>query len=254
MKTDRLHGPRKVAAFYAFVPIANPMEERGWIESMCLIHDLLGTVVIAREGVNACLLGDELNLDAVIAALEEKFGALSVGWSGIQRDEHPFQHMRVKVRDEIVTSGEIAKISSQAGEYVGVSRWHELMDDPEVVLVDVRNRYETAVGTFSGAIDPDISVFADFPAFVRESFDPEINRRVAMFCTGGIRCEKASSFMLASGFEEVYQLQGGILGYLGNVPCCGNRWIGECFVFDQRISVDPSLVNMESVRPPRLPR
>lgn len=234
--------------------IANPLAEKDWVESLCLSHDLLGTVVIAREGINVSLFGDEVNLDSCIAEFEEKFGALSVGWSAIQKDKYPFQYLRVKVRDEIVTSGESAKISDRVGEYVGASRWHELMDDPEVFVVDVRNRYETAVGTFAGAIDPDISAFTDFPAFVRECIDPEINKRVAMFCTGGIRCEKASAFMLASGFEEVYQLQGGILGYLGKVPFCENRWIGECFVFDQRISVDPVQVGVEPVRPPRLPR
>jgi UPF0176 protein len=249
-----VHDARKVAVFYEFMSIADPLAEKYWVESMCLSHDILGTVVIAHEGINAALLGDEANLDAAIADFEEKFCALAVGWSAIQEDKRPFDRMRVKVRDEIVTSGEVAKLSNRLGDYVEVARWHELMDDPAVAVVDVRNRHETEVGTFPGAIDPSIRAFRDFPGFVSECLDPGINKRIAMFCTGGIRCEKASAFMLENGFEEVYQLKGGILGYLGEVSFRENRWAGDCFVFDQRISIDQALMRTELVRPPRLPR
>ena len=212
---------------------------------MCLRRALRGTVVLAHEGINATLAGEATDLKAVIADLGRRFAGperkLDVKWSALCDDEQAFRRMSVKVRTEIVSFGEDVDPTRRTGEQVDVARWHELLNDPDAAVIDTRNAFETGIGTFPGAIGAGTQSFREFPAFVRERLDPRTTKRVALFCTGGIRCEKASALLLERGFAEVYQLDGGILKYLDEVAPEENRWVGDCFVFDQRVSVDAGL-------------
>lgn len=208
----------------------------------CRAAGVRGTLLLAREGVNGTIAGSRTGIDAVLASLrsDERLAPLEVKES---MDDHmPFYRMKVKLKREIVTMG-VPGIdpNRRVGTYVKPSEWNALVNDPEVLVVDTRNDYEVAIGTFEGALDPHTSNFREFPGYVRAHLDPSRHKRVAMFCTGGIRCEKASAFMLQEGFEEVYHLEGGILKYLEEVPESDSTWRGECFVFDNRVAVDHQL-------------
>ncbi len=233
-----------VATFYRFVPLDGLEELRGRIarlaESLCL----KGTVLLAEEGINATLSGARDCLEAFAGELEKdaRFRGLPVKYSAAAVDNPVFYRLKVRVRPEILSFGqEGLDVSERTGKHVDARRWNELLDDPDVTVVDVRNGYEIGMGAFPGAVDPDIEHFKDFPGFARRELEPDTNPRVAMYCTGGIRCEKASAWLLNAGCREVYQLDGGILRYLETVPAEDNRWQGECFVFDQRVSVDAAL-------------
>lgn len=233
-----------VAAFYRFLRLDGLEELRGRIAHLARSLHLKGTVLLAEEGVNATLSGARDCLEAFVGELEEdaRFGRLPVKYSSAALDNPVFHRLKVRIKPEILSFGqEGLDVAARTGDPVDARRWNGLLDDPGVTVVDVRNGYEIGLGAFPGAVDAGIGHFRDFPEFARVKLDLERNPRVAMYCTGGIRCEKASAWLLNAGCREVYQLDGGILRYLETVPAEENRWEGECFVFDQRVSVDATL-------------
>lgn len=231
-----------VAALYRFVTLDDYRELREPLLDECLAAGVRGTLLLAAEGINGTVAGSRDGIDRVLAWLRSDPRLAALEHKESLDDEMPFYRMKVKLKREIVTMG-IAGIDPNrvVGTYVTPRDWNTLVNDPEVVLIDTRNRYEYDIGTFRGAIDPATTSFREFPRYVRENLDPARHKKVAMFCTGGIRCEKASAFMLQEGFEEVYHLQGGILKYLEEVPEAESTWEGECFVFDNRVAVNHRL-------------
>ncbi len=230
----------KVVSFYRFTDIDDPKRLRGRLKTLCERAGLLGTVLVANEGVNGTLAG---TTDAVQSIFDWLHDALSLAeplegrWT--EADEAPFRRMRVKVKKEIVTLGRPdIRPDRKTGKHVGVDEWNALISDPETLVIDTRNQYEFEVGTFRNAVDPQTDSFREFPDYAEKLCETDRNRPLAMFCTGGIRCEKATALMLELGFSNVYHLQGGILKYLEDVPDDKNLWEGECFVFDTRVAVD----------------
>lgn len=234
------------AALYKFVSLPNYQALQAPILAACKDLHIKGTLLLAAEGINGTIAGLPDDIHQILHYLrtnsifENKFSDLEHKES--YANEHPFYRMKVKLKKEIVTLG-VAGVSptKKVGTYVKAEDWNALISDPEVFLIDTRNNYEVDIGTFKGAIDPKTTTFREFPEFVAKHFDPATHKKVAMFCTGGIRCEKASSYMMDQGFDEVYHLQGGILKYLETVPEDQSLWQGECFVFDQRVAVKHNL-------------
>lgn len=233
----------KVVSFYRFLDLNDPQPFRNDLQALCDEQDLLGTILVATEGFNGTIAGREDAIRAVLSWLQDCLDItedLDARWT--DADEAPFRRMRVKVKKEIVTLGRPDILPHRhTGTHVPPEKWNELIDNPDVLVIDTRNHYEFEVGTFPGAIDPGNDSFREFPAFGRALADSTTKRPLAMFCTGGIRCEKATALMLELGFDEVYHLQGGILNYLEKIPPEQNRWGGECFVFDTRVAVDRDL-------------
>jgi UPF0176 protein len=234
------------AALYKFVELPNFIALQPNIHEACMAHHIKGTILLAREGINGTIAGKPDDIHAVLHFLrtnpvfEGKFVDLEHKES--YADEHPFYRMKVKLKKEIVTMGvPSVNPNNTVGTYVKPEDWNALISDPDVILLDTRNDYEVHIGTFKGAIDPKTTTFREFPKYVAKNLDKTKHKKVAMFCTGGIRCEKASSYMLEQGFDEVYHLQGGILKYLETVPEEQSLWQGECFVFDQRVAVKHGL-------------
>jgi UPF0176 protein len=234
-----------VAAFYQFLPLPDPAGLKALLVPYCDSLGLRGTILLAHEGINGNLAGAERDIRAFIAALQSGsyggpgFGRLELKYSKAG-DEH-FDRLKIKVKAEIITFGQNLDSDQRVGTYVAPADWNKLLDDPDVVVLDTRNDFEVAMGSFAGARDPGLTSFSQFPAFVRAQMDPAAQKKVAMFCTGGIRCEKASAYMLAAGFAEVYHLQGGILKYLEEVPAAVSKWQGDCFVFDRRVALGHGL-------------
>jgi UPF0176 protein len=234
--------PIVVAALYKFVTLEDFHELREPLLDACLAAGTRGTLLLAREGINGTIAGDRQGIDRVLAYLRSDPRLADLEHKESQDDHMPFYRMKVKLKKEIVTLGvEGIDPNARVGTYVHPRDWNALVMDPQVLLIDTRNDYECDIGSFRGALDPRTVNFREFPEFVRANLDPGVHKKVAMFCTGGIRCEKASAFMLNEGFEEVYHLQGGILKYLEEVPPEESIWEGECFVFDNRVSVDHQL-------------
>jgi len=233
----------RVVSFYRFLDLEDPGSFRDDLQALCDKHRLLGTILVATEGFNGTISGSTEAIRGVFSWLRARFeieGDLDARWTNAE--VAPFRRMRVRVKKEIVTLGRPDILPHRhTGEHVSPEKWNELIEDPNVVVVDTRNHYEFEVGTFPGAIDPGNDSFREFPAFAKKLAENSAGRPLAMFCTGGIRCEKASALMLELGFSEVYQLQGGILNYLESMPAGENRWDGECFVFDTRVAVDRDL-------------
>jgi UPF0176 protein len=231
-----------VAALYKFVALEDFHEIREPLLDECLAAGTRGTLLLAHEGINGTIAGSRQAIDRVLAYLRSDPRMADLEHKESFDDHMPFYRMKVKLKREIVTMG-VAGVdpNERVGTYVAPRDWNALISDPDVVLLDTRNDYEVGIGTFRGAIDPHTTSFREFPRYVSDNLDPSRHKKVAMFCTGGIRCEKASSFMLKQGFEEVYHLQGGILKYLEEVPVENSLWEGECFVFDNRVSVDHGL-------------
>ncbi|TWU60198.1 putative rhodanese-related sulfurtransferase [Rubripirellula tenax] len=231
-----------VAALYRFVPLDDHVELREPILQCMIGSDVRGTLLLAGEGINGTVAGPRSGIETLLdfLRLDPRLADLDVKWSTC--DEMPFRRSRVRLKKEIVTLGVdgIDPLDS-VGTYVDAEDWNALIDDPDVTLVDTRNDYEVAIGTFEGAINPNTESFRDFPEFVASNLDPAKHKKVAMFCTGGIRCEKSTSLLKAAGFENVYHLRGGILKYLETVPAEQSRWEGDCFVFDGRVAVDHDL-------------
>lgn len=230
----------KVVSFYKFVDVPDPAELRDRLQSLCDERRLLGTVLLANEGFNGTLAGDADAVQAVFDFLIIEFSlaaAIDARWT--DSDDAPFRRMRVKVKKEIVTLGRVdIEPHKLTGHHVLADEWNQLISDPDTVVIDTRNHYEVEVGTFPGSVDPETDSFREFPVFAENLAKEGTDKRLAMFCTGGIRCEKATALMMELGFDEVYQLQGGILNYLEQVGSKENRWDGECFVFDSRVAVD----------------
>ncbi len=231
-----------VAALYHFVTLEDFHEIREPLLDVCREAGVKGTLLLANEGINGTIAGPREGIDKVLAYLKS-----DARLSGLQHkesfdEEMPFYRMKVKLKREIVTMGvEGIDPNLVVGTYVRPEDWNDLVNDPDVLLIDTRNDYEYSIGSFKGAVDPQTTTFREFPEYVRSHLDPQKQKKVAMFCTGGIRCEKASAFMLQEGFEEVYHLQGGILKYLEEVPEAESTWEGECFVFDNRVAVNHRL-------------
>ena len=232
----------RIVAFYRFVTIETPDMLRGELRELCHRLALKGVMLISTEGINATMAGAHENVERLLAWLDAdlRFKALTI--KEAYAEDNPFYRLRVRLKKEIVSLGvEGIDPNRSVGRYVAPSDWNQLIQDPTVTLVDVRNDYEIQAGTFEGALNPQTEQFRDFPSWVDAHLDPQQNPKVAMFCTGGIRCEKATSYLKSKGFETVYHLEGGILQYFQDVAESESLWEGECFVFDQRIAVNHQL-------------
>ncbi|MBI2425438.1 MAG: rhodanese-related sulfurtransferase [Candidatus Hydrogenedentes bacterium] len=234
--------PIVVAALYHFARFERYAAFRAPLLDHCEMAGIKGTLLLAAEGINGTIAGDRCAIDSVVEYIrrQPEFAAMRVKES--YTAAMPFYRMKVRLKREIVAMGVPgADPLAQVGAYVAPEDWNALIAEPGVVLVDTRNDYEVALGTFEGALNPGTEAFTEFPGYVAQHLDPERTPRVAMFCTGGIRCERATAYMLHQGFKEVYHLDGGILNYLARVPESESKWHGECFVFDERVSVDHQL-------------
>ena len=247
--------PFEVAAFYQFAALPDFRELREPLRTICAGLELKGSVLLAQEGINGTLAGSEPAIAALVKELEH--GALFGG--RLDRLElkfssaaaMPFQRLKIRLKKEIVTLGDAATDPTrQVGIYVDPADWNDVIAAPDTLVIDTRNAFEVAMGTFEGALDPGIKSFGQFKDFAGRRLDPAKHPKIAMFCTGGIRCEKASAYLLARGFSEVYHLKGGILKYLEGVPEQKSRWRGECFVFDERIALGHGLRERRTERDP----
>lgn len=231
-----------VAALYRFTQLSDYEAIREPLLSFCQSQAIKGTLLLASEGINGTVAGSRQAIDALIAYLKSDPRLAELGHKESFCDTMPFYRMKVKLKKEIVTMGvEGIDPNMVVGTYVKPQDWNALISDPDVTLVDTRNDYEYDIGTFKGALNPQTTSFREFPAYVAENLDPKKHKKVAMFCTGGIRCEKSTALLKEQGFEEVYHLQGGILQYLEDVPKEESLWEGECFVFDNRVAVNHAL-------------
>jgi UPF0176 protein len=234
----------KVAALYRFVAFAEPQALQPLILAQCNAFGIKGTILLANEGINGTVAGGPESIDALIVFLRSLPGCSELDVKYSHADEMPFYRMKVRLKKEIVTLGvEGIDPKREVGTYVQPEDWNALISDPGTVLIDTRNDYEVAIGTFEGAVDPKTKSFSEFPEWFREHRKELAagKAKFAMFCTGGIRCEKSTAFLKAEGIDEVYHLEGGILRYLETVPEAESKWQGECFVFDERVSVKHGL-------------
>ncbi|TVV70571.1 rhodanese-related sulfurtransferase [Sphingomonas solaris] len=242
--TDDL--PIRVVALYRFTPFEEVQAIRTALAQVCCVRGVKGTLLLAREGINGTVAGTPEAIEAVLAHIRALPGCADIAVKEAAAPAMPFHRMKVRVKREIVTMGrpDVDPLAD-AGHYVCPADWNALIDRPDTIVIDTRNDYEVAVGSFAGAIDPRTASFRDFPAWFaahRETLlAGERPPRIAMFCTGGIRCEKATAFLKGEGLDEVYHLEGGILAYLEQVPPAESRWQGECFVFDERVTVTHDL-------------
>ena len=233
-------------AMYHFVSLPRFESLREPLLSFCLSKEIKGTLLLADEGINGTLAGSEKSILEFLNYLKNdpifEGNFKNLGHKESWSDKHPFYRMKVKLKKEIVTLG-IKGVSptKMVGKYVNSQDWNSIISDPEVLLIDTRNDYEYTIGTFKNAINPKTNAFREFPDYVKTHFNLKKHKKVAMFCTGGIRCEKASSYMISEGFDEVYHLKGGILKYLEEVKPAESLWQGECFVFDQRVAIKHGL-------------
>ncbi|MBD2385360.1 oxygen-dependent tRNA uridine(34) hydroxylase TrhO [Cylindrospermum sp. FACHB-282] len=227
-----------VAALYKFVSLPDFADKRDRLLSFCIEQGVKGTILLAPEGINGTITGSRQAVDAVLSFLQADPRLADIEHKESFTATPPFERMKVRLKSEIVTLG-LPEVdpNQQVGTYVNPQEWNDLIADPEVTLIDTRNDYEVNIGTFQKAQNPQTTSFREFPEYVRQELDPTKNKKVALFCTGGIRCEKASSFLLSQGFAEVYHLKGGILKYLEEIPPEKSLWEGECFVFDERVAV-----------------
>lgn len=234
--------PIVVVALYRFVSLPDYEALREPLLDVCKKENITGTLLLAAEGINGTVAGSREGTDALLAYLKSDPRLAEIEHKESFYEEMPFYRMKVKLKREIVTMGvEGIDPNKVVGTYVKPKDWNALISDPEVTVVDTRNYYEYAIGTFKGADDPKTTTFREFPEYVKNNLDPEKNKKVAMFCTGGIRCEKSTAYLKEQGFDEVYHLQGGILKYLEDVPKEESLWEGECFVFDNRVAVNHDL-------------
>jgi len=231
-----------VAAFYQFVPLEDIEGLQQDIRRTCENSSILGTILLAHEGINGTVAGPADELGTLFAFLNQYPGMTGLSKKVSYCDRNPFYRLKVRLKKEIVTLGvEGIDPRKLVGEYIAPERWNELISQPDVRLIDTRNDYEVGLGTFSGAENPETQSFRDFPAWVEANLDIEKDKKVAMFCTGGIRCEKSTALLKELGYENVYHLEGGILNYLETVPVDESMWQGDCFVFDNRVTVDHDL-------------
>jgi UPF0176 protein len=227
-----------VAALYHFTRFPDPDALRAPLRALAESVGVKGSLLIAREGINGTIAGPRAGIDAVLAHIRSLPGCADLEWKESDAAEMPFGRMKVRLKTEIVTMG-VPDVDPKArvGHYVEAAEWNALISAPDVVVIDTRNDYEIEIGTFEGAIDPQTKSFREFPQWWRDNAHRFHNKRVAMFCTGGIRCEKSTNFLLSEGVEDVFHLKGGILKYLEEVPEEDSLWHGDCFVFDGRVSL-----------------
>ncbi|SLN29120.1 putative rhodanese-related sulfurtransferase [Pseudoruegeria aquimaris] len=232
-----------VAALYHFTRFEDPAALKAPLQALCDAQGIKGTLLLAQEGINGTVAGSRAGIDALLAHVRSLPGCADLEHKESLSEEMPFIRMKVRLKKEIVTMGQ-PDVDPRAavGRYVAPKEWNDLIRSEDVVVIDTRNDYEVAIGTFEGAVDPKTKTFGEFPAWWEANKDRFHNKRVAMFCTGGIRCEKSTNYLLGQGVEEVFHLKGGILKYLEEVPKEESLWSGECFVFDGRVSVGHGLV------------
>ena len=231
-----------VATFYRFAALPDYRALREPLARLCADFDLKGTILLAGEGINATVAGSRRAVDAVLEHLRADTRLADLRARESVHPNQPFRRMKVRLKGELISMGlPAADPRRSAGQRVPPDAWNALISNPDVLVVDTRNDYEVAIGSFQGALNPATARFRDFPDYVRRNLDPGRHTKVAMFCTGGIRCEKASAHLLDQGFQEVYQLEGGILAYLESVPEAKSLWNGECFVFDERVALSHGL-------------
>ncbi|MDB6182807.1 rhodanese-related sulfurtransferase [Paracoccus fistulariae] len=231
-----------VAALYHFTRFADPEALRGPLAKTACAHGVRGTLLLAPEGINGTIAGSRAGIDAVLDHIRSLPGCADLDWKESTADSMPFGKMKVRLKREIVTMGQPdVDPTASVGHYVEAQDWNALISAPDVAVIDTRNDYEVEIGSFDGAIDPGTRSFRDFPAWWQANKHRFHNKRIAMFCTGGIRCEKSTNYLLSQGVEDVFHLKGGILKYLEEVPEAESKWQGECFVFDKRVSLGHGL-------------
>jgi UPF0176 protein len=233
--------PITVMAFYKFHRVETPSTLQTHLRSLLDLHDMKGTILVAKEGLNGTIAGPTSKAPAMLNALRSIPGFAELSAKVSYCEDYPFLRAKVKLKREIVTMGQPDLDPTQPGEYVSPKDWNALIEDPDVLLIDTRNDYEVAIGSFKGAANPNTVRFRDFPEYVQTHLDQDKDKKIAMFCTGGIRCEKSTAYLKSQGFESVYHLEGGILQYLEDVPSAESLWEGDCFVFDERVAVDHQL-------------
>ncbi len=232
-----------IAALYHFTRFPDPAALQAPLLVLCRAQSVKGTLLLASEGINGTIAGPRAGIDTVLAHVKALPGCADLEWREATSDHPPFGKMKVRLKKEIVTMGQPdVDPRASVGHYVEPQDWNALIRSDDVVVIDTRNDYEVAIGTFEGAIDPETASFREFPQWWEQNKDRFHNKRVAMFCTGGIRCEKSTNYLLGQGVEDVYHLKGGILRYLEETPAEDSSWQGECFVFDNRVSVGHGLV------------
>lgn len=240
-----------VAAFYHFTSLPNYQEMQNILEEFCNLHQLKGTILLAPEGINSTIAGSREGINALLNFLRGDRCLKNLQHKESYCDRMPFQRLKVKLKTEIVKLGLPEVDPNQiVGTYIEPQDWNALISDPTVMVIDTRNKYEVEIGTFDNAVNPHLDSFSEFPQYIENCMEQNLNlnQKVAMFCTGGIRCEKASAYMMSVGFAEVYHLKGGILKYLEEIPPDQSLWQGECFVFDDRRSVDRDTFCKSEVR------
>jgi len=232
-----------VAALYQFTRFDDPGAIKPPLAELCAAQGVRGSLLLGREGINGTIAGPRAGIDAVLAHIRGLPGCAGLEWKESHAAEMPFKRMKVRLKREIVTMGQ-PDVDPRAGvgQYVEAADWNALIDAPDVAVIDTRNDYEVGIGTFAGAVDPGTKSFGEFPAWWQANKHRFHNKRIAMFCTGGIRCEKSTNYLIGQGVDEVYHLKGGILKYLEEVSATDSRWNGECYVFDRRVSVGHGLV------------
>ena len=231
-----------IAALYHFTRFDDVAAVQGPLLDLCKSRGINGTLLLASEGINGTIAGDRAGIDAVLAHIRDLPGCADLDWKESTATTPPFHRMKVRLKREIVTMGQpnvdpVARV----GNYVDAADWNDLISAPDVAVIDTRNDYEVAIGTFDGAVDPQTKSFGEFPAWWEHNKHRFHNKKIAMFCTGGIRCEKSTNYLMGQGLEDVYHLKGGILKYLEEVPQEDSKWGGDCFVFDARVSVGHGL-------------
>lgn len=232
-----------VAALYKFTAFEDPAALKGPLAKVACAQGVKGTLLLAGEGINGTIAGTRAGIDAVLFHIRRMPGCADIEWKESTATEMPFQRLKVRLKREIVTMGQPdVDPTAAVGTYVGPKDWNDLIMRNDVVTIDTRNDYEVEIGTFSGAIDPETRSFGEFPEWWAANAERFEGKKIAMFCTGGIRCEKATNYLIAQGVKDVFHLKGGILKYLEEVPEKDSRWTGECFVFDGRVSVGHGLV------------
>lgn len=229
--------PYITAALYKFVDLPDYQELQEPLKACCDANNIKGSLLLATEGINGTIAGTREEIKKTLDFIRKDPRLADLVHREYPAAKMPFPRMKVKLKKEIVTFGvENANPNKAVGTYIKPEDWNAIISDPEVFVIDTRNDYEVGIGTFKNAVDPDIKAFSSFPDYIKENMDPKRHKKVAMFCTGGIRCEKASSYMLQEDFETVYHLEGGILNYLATIPESESLWEGDCFVFDHRVA------------------
>ncbi|MDX2211565.1 MAG: rhodanese-related sulfurtransferase [Sphingopyxis sp.] len=239
-----------VAALYQFAPFDDPAALRQPLLDLCRLQDICGTILLAGEGINGTIAGSADGIAALVAHIRALPGCVDLDVKYSTAAAQPFRRMKVRLKREIVTL-KVPGVdpARDVGVYVAPTEWNAVIDDPDTVVIDTRNSFEVGYGSFAGAIDPGTASFGEFPAWWRANAQSFAGKRIAMFCTGGIRCEKSTAFLRAEGVEDVVHLKGGILNYLEHIPESESRWNGSCFVFDERVSVGHGLVEVGEKSP-----